>query len=97
MFIPSTRERAFIWIPGFSCIHIYTAFRFSFSRTFRYVTLFWPRRSHTESEKRICIGMKSAGADTHTNSRIRIFRGTFQTYSGVESAGSRSGYRPETG
>jgi len=78
-------------------MHIYAAFRFSFSRTFRYVILFWPRRSHTESEKRICIGIKSAGADTHTNSRIRIFRGTFQIYSGVGSEGNCSGYGPETG
>lgn len=38
--------------------------------------------------------MKSAGADTHTSSKMRIFRGIFQTYNGVRSEGSFSGYAP---
>lgn len=36
----------------------------------------------------------STGADTQTSPRIRTLKDSFQTYSGVESAGSRSGYKP---
>ncbi len=81
-------------IPGFSRIHVYTTFCISFSRIFWQASLFWPSRSHKDREKRSCTETKSTGADTHTNSRMRMLGGSFQRYNAVRSEGNLSGYAP---
>ncbi|KAF5054357.1 hypothetical protein DSECCO2_388970 [anaerobic digester metagenome] len=73
-------------------MHRYIAFRVSFSRTLLCRTLLWPKCNHVSSENTNCIGIKSTGTNMDTSPRITISRGIFQTYTGIGSNGTFSGY-----